>query len=400
MIWIAVLLGLLVTLFGSSSIAALLTVGQSALADAVSRRLRGSAQPLDWLFETERQLAAAAATTGLGIALLASGLSAAVAVVSGRLPIWGIAILLVLVAIPFAMFSGYLLPRWLTQRRAHRVAELVQPVLRPWSRLLTWFLPEPVQRHAADVRALWREGAAGAIAPTEELVMVGNVIAFGQRPVRDVMTPRTALVAVPEEAEYREIAHAFTQSGYSRIPVYRGTVDEIVGMVHVFDLLKVEPGGKVPIRPVGATPASRHCGDLLLDMQRERRHLAVVLDEFGGTLGIVTMEDLLEALVGEIFDEHDDIERLSPGPLPLLETEGSADAELIEQRFGVSLGKGGSRTIGGRLVELLGRVPQRGDQVTHEGLEFLVLEATPSRVGRLVVRRVGDRPASPERQET
>jgi len=396
-IWIAVGLGLVVTLFGASSIAALLTVSQSALAEAVSRRLRGSSEPLDWLYETERELRAAAATTGLGIALLASGLSAALAVVTGRLPVWAVALLLMVVAIPFVMFSGYVLPRWLTQRRAHRVATWVHPVLRPWSRVLTWFLPEPVRRHAADVRAIWREGAAGAIAPTEELVVVGNVLAFGQRPVRDVMTPRTELVAVPEEAGYAEITQAFAQSGYSRIPVYRGTVDEIVGMVHVFDLLKIESGGQVPIRPVAAAPASRHCGDLLLDMQRERRHLAVVLDEFGGTLGIVTLEDLLEAMVGEIFDEHDEVERPEVKPIQLFESEGSASLEPIEERFGVRLPDGTSRTVGGRLVELLGRVPQQGDELSFHGLEFLVVDAVPSRIVRLVIRRAGARPIPLER---
>jgi len=396
-IWVAVGLGLVVTLFGASSIAALLTVSQSALAEAVSRRLRGSSEPLDWLYETERELRAAAATTGLGIALLASGLSAVVAVVTGRLPLWAVALLMVLIAIPFVMFSGYLLPRWLTQSRAHRVAALVHPVLRPWSRVLTWFLPEPVRRHAADVRAIWREGASGAIAPTEELVVVGNVLAFGQRPVRDVMTPRTELVAVPEEAGYAEITQAFAQSGYSRIPVYRGTVDEIVGMVHVFDLLKIETGGQVPIRPVAAAPASRSCGDLLLDMQRERRHLAVVLDEFGGTLGIVTLEDLLEAMVGEIFDEHDEVERPEVTPIQLYETEGSAPLASVEERFGVRLPDGTSRTVGGRLVELLGRVPQRGDELSFHGLEFLVVDAVPSRIVRLVVRRAGTRPIPLER---
>ena len=96
----------------------------------------------------------------------------------------------------------------------------------------------------------------------------------------------------------------------------RGTLDDIIGMLHAFDLFKLQPGDPLPVRPVAVTPASRSCGDLLLDMQRERRHLAVVLDEFGGTLGIATLEDLLEELVGEIFDEHDDEVRATPAGGP------------------------------------------------------------------------------------
>lgn len=399
MIWVAVGLGLGVTLFGASSTAALLTLSASALAEAVSRRLRGNPEPLDWLYNTERELSAAAATTALGIALLAAGLSAVVSVGSGSLPVWGVAILLLLVAVPFALFSGYLLPRWLTERRAGRVADLVRPILGPWSRALGWILPEPVRRHAADVRAVWREGAAGALAPSEELVMVGNVITFAQRVVRDVMTPRTELVAIPEEAGYDEITQAFVQSGYSRLPVYRGTLDEIVGMVHVFDLLKVRRGERVPIRPVGATPASRSCGDVLLDMQRERRHLSVVLDEFGGTLGIVTLEDLLEAMVGEIFDEHDETaERRVPAAINLWEGDGATEVGEIEARFGVTLSSGTARTIGGRLAELAGRLPRTGERFSVDGLELDVLAAGPSRVERLVVRRAAD-PVVPLRRE-
>src|SRR6185295_16602111 len=182
------------------------------------------------------------------------------------------------------------------------------------------------------------------------LIMLGHVISFAQRTVRDVMTARTELVAIPEEAGYDEMAQSFVQSGYSRLPVYRGTLDEIVGMVHVFDLLTAKPGEPVPIRPVVMAPASRNCGDVLLDMQRERRHLTVVLDEFGGTLGIVTLEDLLEAMVGEIFDEHDETaERRAHGIPTILETDGSADVTAIEARFAVVFPPGPSHTIGGRL---------------------------------------------------
>ncbi|MBX3145613.1 MAG: HlyC/CorC family transporter [Gemmatimonadales bacterium] len=393
MIWAAVAVGFVLTVFGVAASAALITVSRADLADAVSRRLRGAAESLDWLRDAERELAAATATTGLGIAVLAVGLSGLVDWITGDLPLWGVLVLLIGVALPFVLMSGYVLPRWLTAQRASRAADLFRPILRPWSRMVAWVLPELKKRPVADVRALWREGAAGALTETDELVMVSNVITFAQRPIREVMTPRTNLAAIPEGAQYDEIHAAFVQSGYSRLPVYRGTIDDVVGMVHVFDLFKITPADPVPVRPIGAAPASRTSGDVLLDMQRERRHLTVVLDEFGGTLGIVTLEDLLEAMVGEIFDENDETaERRIPDSAQPFETDGGASLDQVEQRFGVVLPDGPSRSIGGRLVELLGRFPRAGERLRLSGLEFDILAVSPTRIDRLVVRRIGADP--------
>ena len=141
------------------------------------------------------------------------------------------------------------------------------------------------------------------------------------------------------------------------------------------------------MRPVAITPASRSCGDLLLDMQRERRHLAVVLDEFGGAQGIATLEDLLEELVGEIYDEHDDEVRATPpGEPALFETDGNIPPEAIEERFGVSLPAGRSTTVAGLLAEWAGRIPNAGERFSVRGLEFDVLQASPTRVERLLIR--------------
>jgi len=242
----------------------------------------------------------------------------------------------------------------------------------------------------SELRALWREGAAGGISTDEELLMVGGVMTFSERPVREIMTPRTDLVALPEDASLEDIAQVFAQSGYSRIPVYRGTMDEIVGMLHAFDLFKLKPGDPLPVRPVTAAPPSRTCGELLLDMQRERRHLALVLDEFGGTLGIVTFEDLLEELVGEIFDEHDEAVKAragtGTGTGALLEIDGSTPIAAVEERFEIQLPGARNSTVGGLLTELAGRIPNAGERFLVRNLEFDVLQATPARVERVLVR--------------
>jgi CBS domain containing-hemolysin-like protein len=381
-IWPLVLLGLLLTLFGATAAAALITSSRATLAEAVARRLRGGHDSLAWLPPLERDLAAASVTTTLGITLLGAVFPSMFN--GATLPRLGL--LLILLAIPAILLSGYVLPRFLTRRRAARVAARLRPVLRPWSAILTPILPAPPLHPEAHITELWRERAEGGTGLDDALLRVGGVISFSQRAVREVMTPRTDLVAIPEESSVEEVRAAFVQSGYSRLPIYRGTLDEMVGMVHAFDLFRLHPGDPVPVRPLAVAPASRLCGDVLVDMQRERRHLAVVLDEFGGTLGIVTLEDLLEAMVGEIVDEDD------PAPFPvgdpgLLEVDGSAPVSQIEERFGVTLPAGQASTIGGRLVELSGRFPATGERFLILGLELDVLHASPTRVERLLVRR-------------
>jgi CBS domain containing-hemolysin-like protein len=383
MIWTITLLGLALTVLGATAAAALIASSRTQLAQAVARQLRGGAESLTWLPPLERDLAAASVTTTLGIAMLGAVFPAMFA--GARL--LELALLLLLVALPAVLLSGYVLPRLLTRHRAPRVAERLQPLLRPWSALLGVILPAPSLQPEAMITELWRERAAAGHAPDEQLLRMGGVISFSQRVVREVMTPRTELVAIPEEASGEEVRQAFIQSGYTRLPVYRGSLDDIVGMVHAFDLFRLKAGDPLPIRSVAVAPAGRPCGDVLLDMQRERRHLAVVLDEFGGTLGIVTLEDLLAALVGEIVGEESLTEEVPAAGPELLETEGSTPVTEIEAHFGVELPRGQASSIGGLLVELAGRFPAPGERFLVRGLELDVLLASATRVERLLVRR-------------
>jgi putative hemolysin len=383
MIWLVILLGVSLTVFGATAGAALITVSRAELTRAVGRRLRGAAASLSGLAQIDNYLTAASATTSLGVLLLGAAVPALLTGSSAP----RLLVAFVLLAVPLVLFAAYLVPRWLTQPRAEGVADRVIPILRPWSKVLRLVLPARTATRPTDLRSIWREGAAVGVEDDDELMMVGGVMAFSSRPVREVMTPRTDIVAIDENAPLEEIRLVFAGSGYSRIPVIRGNLDEIIGMLHAFDLFKLEPGDPLPIRPVAVTPASRSCGDLLLDMQRERRHLAVVLDEFGGTLGIATLEDLLEELVGEIFDEHDEEVRPAPAATPmLLETDGNVSIQAIEERFSVSLPAGRSTTIGGLLVEWAGRIPNAGERFFVEGLEFDVLQASLTRIERLLIR--------------
>ncbi len=383
MIWAVVAAGLVLAVFGATAGGALIVLSRDELTRTVSRRLRGAAPSLDALGQIDQYLTAASATTALGVLLLGATIPALLAGSGAARSL----LVLVLVAVPFVLFSGYLVPRWVTQSLPDVGASRLVQVLRRWAAVLRVVLPARRVTRPQDLRSIWREGAAVGLGSTEELLTAGGVMNFTQRPVREVMTPRTDIVAIAEDMALGEIAGVFAQSGYSRIPVYRGTLDDIVGMLHAFDLFKLRPGDPLPIRPVAVAPASRSCGDLLLDMQRERRHLAVVLDEFGGTLGIATLEDLLEELVGEIFDEHDeDVQGAPATPGNVLEADGTTATAAVAERFEVSFPTGQAATIGGLLAELAGRIPNAGERFTLQGLELDVIQASPTRVERLLIR--------------
>jgi CBS domain containing-hemolysin-like protein len=393
-IWAIFAIGMVLAAFGSTAGSALLATSRAHLARLASAQLRGEPAPRGRLDDVEELLMAASTTTSLGVLLLGASLAA---VLAGGGRLLAIAVLF-LVGVPAAVVGAYLLPRWLTARDADGVADSLLPILRPWGAVLSLLLPERLLWSEQRFRAIAREGAAIDPATSGELSLVGGVLSFAERPVREVMTPRTAIVAVAEERAREEAPQVFAQSGYSRIPVYRGTLDEIVGMLHAFDLFKLEPGAPLPLRPVAAAPASRACGQLLVEMQRDRNLMAVVLDEYGGTAGVVTIDDLLEAIVGEITDDD---EVVAPAGSPVfLETDGGTPREAVEERFEVSLPSARATTVGGLLAELVGRIPNPGERFEVAGLEFDVLQATPTRIERLLIRpapppavHLGERPA-------
>jgi len=384
MTWWMLGVGLALAVFGAVAGTALVSLSRAELSRAVAGQLRGEAGSLAWLAEMEEFLGATAALTALGVTIMGAALPA---FFRGFTPA-ALALLLLLVAMPLVLLAGYLLPRWLVQPRAELLRRVVSPVLRPVARLLRVILPARQIPGAGELRAVWRESAAAGLRSDDDLLKVAGVMTFAERPVREVMTPRTDVVAVAESDALEDISAVFGQSGYSRLPVYRGNLDEIVGMLHAFDLFRLRPGDQLPIRPVATAPGGRPCGEVLLDMQRERRHLAVVLDEFGGTLGIVTLEDLLESLVGEIFDEFEG-EAPSGGPPgpQVFETDGATSLSELSDRFETRFPGVRTSTAGGLLTELAGRIPQAGERFLVGDIEFEVLQSTPTRIERVLVRR-------------
>jgi CBS domain containing-hemolysin-like protein len=373
--------GLILTIGGATMGATLVAEGRRQLARAANRRLRGGEAPAAWLGHASNYLGAAGAFTALGVVLLGTAFPAVETGFAGA----ALAAVLLFVGVPTLLLIGYLAPRWVARMAGERAAAITLPVIGPIARILSPVLP--ARRSGSDPSALVREALAAGAVVDRELALAGGVMTFAERPAREVMTPRTDVVAVAEEASRTDLLRVFAESGFSRVPVYRGSLDEIVGVFHAFDLFTHREGA-LPLHPVTHTPFTRSCGDLLLGMQRERRHLAVVLDEYGGTQGIVTLEDLLTALVGEIFDEDDGVEGAAAVVVAneVFETDGSASLDAIAARFGIALPDSTAATVAGLLAELAGRIPQAGERFALRGLEFDVVKATPARLERVLVR--------------
>ncbi len=226
--------------------------------------------------------------------------------------------------------------------------------------------------------------------------MLEGVFEFSEKTAREVMTPRTDMVALPLDLTLEEAADQVAVAGRSRYPVYRESLDDIVGLVHAKDILagvRSAKGGRLQavLRPAVFVPGTREVEDVLADMKRQKIHLAIVLDEFGGTAGLVTMEDLLEEIVGPIYDEYDRpaaAVKQSATPDAASVLAGSTPLRDVNDAFGLELDVGDYTTIGGYLFGALGRLPNVGDQVAVPGAVFEIVEMDGRRVGavRLVAQ--------------
>ncbi len=383
-----VALGLLIAGFGATASVAVRAVSRLELTRWVARRLEGADAAVTLLSRPGDVAAAGDALVAVGVAI--AGVSAPWALRSA-----GVGATLaveILFGVPLLALAAYFLPRAVGRRWPQPIVREVVPRLRPAGRLVGRIVRGRAATERAELAALLRDSSSAGLAREDELEIVTGVMAFADRTVREVMTPRTRIVAAPEGAATAELARLLTTSGYTRLPVYRGALDDIVGMIHAFDVIQAGPGGTVRVRPVAQMPAARRCADALLDLRREGHHLAVVLDEFGGTAGIVTMEDLLEQLVGEIFDELDEARPSVVGrSRGVLVADASLSLAKLRDHFGLAIeAPARIETAGGYLAWAAGRIPQAGERIVTGGLEFDVLEATPARLAKLVVRTAPD----------
>ncbi len=252
------------------------------------------------------------------------------------------------------------------------------------------------------LRLMEIEQEEGTIEPTER-EMIRGVINLEETSVHEIMVPRIDVVAVNVEDTLDDVIGIITERGYSRVPLFEETIDNIVGVVYAKDLIKHLAAGDIDrskanlrelARPPFFVPESKHVGELLADMRANRVHMAVVVDEYGGTAGIVTIEDMLEEIVGEIEDEYD---REEPTIEKVDDTEAVVDARVsiddLNELLGLHIEGEDFDTVGGFVYHELGRIPLAGDEVQSDGLRLRVLSVLGRRIKKIRVKK--EPPASP-----
>ncbi|GAA5043320.1 putative hemolysin [Thermocatellispora tengchongensis] len=322
------------------------------------------------------------------------------------------ALVLVTLAISYvSLVLGELAPKRLARQRAEGMALVVAPFLNgvaALSRPVIWALSVStdlvVRLLGGNPEADREEMSADELRdmvvghqelPADERQLIMEVFAAGKRQLREVMLPRTEVEFMSADTVLAEAAVLAATMPHSRFPVYRDSYDNVVGFVHVRDLLdpvltgRVEPISElVRIRPVKLVPASKRVLPTLSEMRDEGHHLAIVVDEYGGTAGIVTLEDLVEELIGDIRDEYDvEDEQAVRLPAGEIEIDGLTNLGDVAEQAGVRLPEGPYETLGGFVMAALGRLPALGDRVEIPGFQLTVTEMDGRRVARVRIER-------------
>jgi len=271
----------------------------------------------------------------------------------------------------------------------------------------TTMVVEPADAIHEEILSAVEEGEKEGLVGEEEREMIESVIQFRATTAGQIMTPRPEVIALDVGATLQQVKQTLEESGHSRIPVYQGTVDHVVGILYARDLLKflgqatLKFDIRSAMRPAYFVPEVKPLRDLLHDFRVQKVHIAIVLDEYGGTSGLVTIEDVLEELVGDISDEH---EPLEPAMFKRLgDNLAEADARLyvdeLNRLMGLNLPEdAGYDTVGGFVTTTLGRIPEAGTEFSHDGARFTVLDAEPQKVNRVKIELIpqpAEEPAEP-----
>ena len=408
---------------------ALVTIRQSRLNQMVEEGQRGARRILRLKGDPGRFLAViqigitfigflAAAFAGVS---LSDGLETSLASIPALEPYAGLIALFVVTGILtlFTIVFGELVPKQIGLAHSERVAllfsgliDVLGRIFRPLVALLTGTTRVVSRLFGADIAATERisaeeirlivqQGGEQGILEAEEEQMIHAVIELGDQRVHEVMVPRIAMITLASSATFEDAIETVVAEGHSRIPVYEDTIDEIIGILYAKDLLPFLKAGapeRPPLRMLLRTPVfvpeSMTVDDLLHELQRRKVHIAIVLDEYGGTAGLVTIEDLLEEIVGEIQDEYDAEEplivRLSDDEARV---DGRADVDDLSELFDTQVNledEDEYDTVGGLIYHRIGGVPKPGDQVRVDGLVLTVESTDGRRVGKVLVVRTRD----------
>ncbi|HEX3463843.1 MAG TPA: hemolysin family protein [Candidatus Elarobacter sp.] len=410
--------------FFAASEAAIVSINRIRTRALVEKNIRGSGRLMRLLENRNRTLTSV--LIGSTFVLLAADSVATALFIHWNVPnaaVWSTVVMTVVL-----LLFGEILPKTIAvgsgERTALRLApflEIVTRILSPLTAAFLWITDGLVRIFGGnphvgpyvteeDIKTLVNVGVEQNVLEEQERELIHSIIEFGDTIVREVMTPRTDMVTVSVTSSPRRALDLVIAEGYSKLPVYEETVDEIIGVVHDRELLIALSNGTIAqtslrslMRPAKLVPENKRISELLREMQREKFSLAIVLDEYGGTAGLVTMEDLLEEIVGEIRDEHDEgeeepIRRVS-------EDEAIVDAgtniEDVNNALGIALPHEEFETIGGYVVGLFGRLPREGEEIeANEGVRLRVDRTRGRRILAVRVLTHGHVPPRNPEEET
>ncbi len=323
-------------------------------------------------------------------------------------------VIITLIMSYFSLVLGELVPKKIAMNKPEKMAFMAAPILTFVAKVtkpIVKFLALStngvlrvigIDPHAdeevvteEEIRMMVDVGGEKGVIEDTQIEMINNIFEFDDIDVADIMTHRTDMVCVDEEEPLAEAVKLSIENGFSRIPVFKEDPDNIVGIVYIKDFLKYV-GTNLPktktvkdmMRPAYYVPETKRCGELFTEMTEKRVQMAIVVDEYGGTAGIVTLEDLLESIVGNIQDEYDqEDEEISIINETTFEVEGITDIEEVEEHTGKKFPEGDYDTIGGYIISVLGFLPEDGqmNEVQFENVKFTVLNVEERRIGKVKV---------------
>ncbi len=323
-------------------------------------------------------------------------------------------VIITLIMSYFSLVLGELVPKKIAMNKPEKMAFMAAPILvfvakvtRPVVKFLALSTNGVLRLMGIDphadeevvteeeIRMMVDVGGEKGVIEDTQIEMINNIFEFDDIDVADIMTHRTDMVCVDEEEPLSEAVKLSIENGFSRIPVYKEDPDNIIGIVYIKDFLKYV-GTNLPktktvkdmMRPAYYVPETKRCGELFTEMTEKRVQMAVVIDEYGGTAGIVTLEDVLESIVGNIQDEYDqEDEEISIINDTVFEVDGITDIEEVEEHTGKKFPDGDYDTIGGYIISVLGFLPQDGEmnEVQFENVKFTVLNVEERRIGKVKV---------------
>lgn len=257
-----------------------------------------------------------------------------------------------------------------------------------------------------EIHDLMNEGQAKGLISDEESDMVYGVLDLKETKAHSIMIPRTEISSASINSTLGEVKELVSDCGHTRIPFFKDNIDEIVGILHAKDLLRLwgeDPSSPIPgeiLRKPYFVPENQKVSELLRDLRAKKTHLAIVTDEYGGTAGIITIEDILEEIVGEIMDEHD----YEPPLINVLDdssvlVDARLEIEKLGEHFGITLPEGEFESVGGFIIHLLGRIPKVNEKITYEDLDMTIKSADQRKIHKILILTHADTPPSVETED-